>query len=239
MDLNKVSIICVTWNAEMYLDRCLQSIAEQTYSNIELIIQDGGSIDATLDIIKKWGDLVTYWESVPDEGIYDAMNKALEHITGEWVYFIGADDYLYPEFSDMLMNDLKKKNTVYYANVWNNNKRHDGKYSAYKLCHATINHQAMIYPASVFKKYRFDTKYKICADHLLNMNVFNDKLYSFVFTDRLIAFFSREGVSSSGEEDLLFRKDHRKFVKQYFSIWVYFRFLNKISKKHRRQRYNV
>ena len=233
IQLPKINIICVTWNAEKDLDRCLQSISEQTYPNIGVIIQDGGSTDRTIDIIKKWQDIIEYWESTPDQGIYDAMNKALTHLTGEYVFFIGSDDYLYPEFSAMLFEDLKRPDTIYYANIIADGKKRNGKYSAYKLCHTTINHQSMIYPSVVFEKYQYDVKYKICADHLLNIQLFQDKDYQFEYVDKIIAFYCREGISSL-QEDKLFKQDHKKIVKQHFSSWVYFRFLIRMYKKRRR-----
>src|SRR4051794_25072849 len=113
----KISIIVVTYNAGSILQNCLDSIFRQAYPAIEIIIIDGKSDDNTVSIIEKNSSRIAYWKSEPDEGIYDAMNKALKHVTGEWIYFIGADDELLPGFSDMAM-ELIDTAAIYYGNVF-------------------------------------------------------------------------------------------------------------------------
>jgi len=91
----KISIIIAVYNGAETLQRCIDSVANQTCSNIELIIMDGCSTDGTVDIIKANESMISYWESTADSGIYNAWNKALKHMTGEWVCFLGADDYFW------------------------------------------------------------------------------------------------------------------------------------------------
>jgi glycosyltransferase involved in cell wall biosynthesis len=89
-----ISVIAAVLNNEKTIQRFIDSVTQQTYPNIELIIMDGGSTDGTVDILRRNTNRITYWESKKDKGIYDAWNKALEHVTGEWIIFLGADDYL-------------------------------------------------------------------------------------------------------------------------------------------------
>ena len=114
--LPKVSIIIVTYNASNTLQRCLDSVFKQEYPNLELVIIDGESNDNTVEIIKANKEKIHFWTSEKDEGIYDAMNKGLEKITGEWVYFLGADDQLLDGFSSLSF-ELKLKDTIYYGSV--------------------------------------------------------------------------------------------------------------------------
>ena len=88
-----ISIITAVLNGDKTLERTIQSVIDQDYKNIEYIIIDGGSTDGTLDIIKKYDHAIDYWMSEPDEGIYDAFNKGIQISSGEWIYFLGADDY--------------------------------------------------------------------------------------------------------------------------------------------------
>jgi len=92
-----ITIIIAVYNGSDTLERCLESIAKQSFREFELILMDGGSTDGTLSIIEAYSDQVTYWESAADRGIYHAWNKALAHAQGEWVLFLGADDRLHDE----------------------------------------------------------------------------------------------------------------------------------------------
>src|SRR6185437_1760960 len=99
-----VSIIIATFNAANTLEKCIQSVIAQDYPYKELIIIDGASTDNSVEIIKKYQPFISYWVSEPDSGIYDAWNKALKQTKGEWICFIGADDYYLSKtaLSDML-----------------------------------------------------------------------------------------------------------------------------------------
>ncbi len=88
-----ISIIIATWNAAHCLERALQSIIGQQRGDVEILIQDAGSTDGTLDIVHHYQGHLAYVASEPDAGIYDAWNKALAHARGEWVLFLGADDF--------------------------------------------------------------------------------------------------------------------------------------------------
>ena len=90
-----ISVITVVYNGEKYLEQTIQSVINQTYPNIEYIIIDGGSEDATLEIIKKYEASIDYWISEPDGGIYDAMNKGTIAATGSHTLHINADDLLF------------------------------------------------------------------------------------------------------------------------------------------------
>jgi glycosyltransferase involved in cell wall biosynthesis len=92
-DLPVISIVMAVYNGEKFLTKCIESITSQSYSKIEYIVIDGGSKDATVDIIKSHAGGITYWVSEKDGGIYDAWNKAMKVATGEWICFIGADDF--------------------------------------------------------------------------------------------------------------------------------------------------
>jgi glycosyltransferase involved in cell wall biosynthesis len=90
----KFSVITVTYNAEKVLGCTLESIAGQTYPNIEHLIIDGASTDATVDMVlcASHKPIVA---SEPDLGLYDAMNKGIAKATGDYVWFINAGDTFY------------------------------------------------------------------------------------------------------------------------------------------------
>ncbi|RWY57309.1 glycosyltransferase family 2 protein [Mucilaginibacter gilvus] len=88
----KISIITVCYNAESTIERCIQSVINQYYSNIEYIIIDGGSSDATTGIIDRYKGQIQRVVSEPDKGMYDAMNKGIAMATGQVVGMLNADD---------------------------------------------------------------------------------------------------------------------------------------------------
>lgn len=94
---SKISVITVCYNCVSVIEQTIKSVLEQTYPNIEYIIIDGGSMDGTVDIIKKYSDTVTYWISEPDNGIYDAMNKGIDMATGDYLNFMNAGDTFFED----------------------------------------------------------------------------------------------------------------------------------------------
>jgi len=92
-----VSVVTVARNAAGLIAQTIESVAAQTYPNIEYIVIDGASTDATVEAIREHEQTVTRWVSEPDGGIYDAMNKGIALCTGRYVKLLNADDLLPPD----------------------------------------------------------------------------------------------------------------------------------------------
>jgi glycosyltransferase involved in cell wall biosynthesis len=88
----KISIVTPNYNGAKYLEQTIQSVLNQNYPNLEYLIIDGGSTDASVEIIKKYSDKLSYWVSEPDKGLYDAIQKGFEKSTGEIMAWINSDD---------------------------------------------------------------------------------------------------------------------------------------------------
>ena len=126
----KVSIITTTLNSEKNLDKCIRSVINQTYKNIEYLIIDGCSSDKTLQIIKKYKKKINFILSEKDRGIWDAMNKGLRHASGDIVCFLNSDDFFYKKSIetvvryfetqdiDFLFGSVKKYKLMYGYRPW-------------------------------------------------------------------------------------------------------------------------
>ena len=90
----RISIITVTYNAQKYLQDCIDSVCGQTYDDIEHIIIDGKSTDDTLSIIKDNNCSISKWISEEDNGMYHAINKGIALATGDVVGILNSDDIL-------------------------------------------------------------------------------------------------------------------------------------------------
>lgn len=117
-----ISIITVVYNSEAFIENTIRSVLSQTYQNIDFVIIDGGSSDNTLEIIKKYEKSIALWQSEPDKGLYDAMNKGLKLATGDYVWFINSGDLIFD--NDTLTLAIGKESDfadIYYGETMNVN----------------------------------------------------------------------------------------------------------------------
>jgi glycosyltransferase involved in cell wall biosynthesis len=89
-----ITVIVAVFNGIETMQQCIDSFAKQTYINKELIVIDGGSKDGTVELLQANQTKITYWMSEPDKGVYCAWNKGLLQAKGDWICFVGADDYI-------------------------------------------------------------------------------------------------------------------------------------------------
>ncbi len=220
-----VSVICVTYNAAETLPTLIKSISDRKTPAMEFIVVDGGSTDGTVDVLAQNDSVVDFWISEPDNGIYDAMNKSLNYFRGRWVVFMGADDQLEDGFIQMLTL-LKDPGTIYYGNVIFYSREFSKVYDDYYLTKLNICHQAIFYPASVFKKYKYDLRYKVYADYHLNLRCWGDPQFNFVHVNYLVASFPEGGFSTYTKDDT-FENERDMLFKKYLKATSYYRYLNR------------
>lgn len=99
----KISLITVSYNSAATIQKTLDSVAAQSFSDFEYIIVDAGSNDATLDIVYSYSKFVTECISEPDQGIYDAMNKGIKRATGDVIGILNSDDFY---LNDQVFNQV-------------------------------------------------------------------------------------------------------------------------------------
>ena len=121
----KITIITVVKNSEKTIERCIKSVLNQNYNNLEYIIIDGNSSDGTEKIINKYKNQITKIIIGEDSGIWDAMNKGINLASGEVLGFLNADDYYYDNIFEIVNNYFLNNNIDFLF----------GSVEKYKLMH--------------------------------------------------------------------------------------------------------
>jgi len=191
-----ISVITVVYNGAQHLEQSILSVLGQSYDNIEYLIVDGGSTDGTLDIINKYEDRLDLWISEPDNGIFDAMNKALDCARGDWLYFLGADDKLAnPDTFSNIVPCLQNWLALVIGCIRYTNGRVVRPYLGMRiLIRNTMHHQGAVYNARLFKNWRYDSTLHIVADYELNLLVYLGR-HKYSKTEETIAVCGNRGVS--------------------------------------------
>ena len=225
-----LSIIIPTFNASRTIIRCLESIEKQIFKSYEVIIQDGNSTDQTIDLVSDFHrshpdcNIRQYRES--DRGVYDAMNKAMQHAIGSWLYFLGSDDELYSNFSlrEMLEDCRPDHIGVLYGNVQmvaadsssGNGVIYDGPFTLEKLLTKNICHQSMFYRRALVEQVGFyDLRYKTWSDWDYNLRCWKSTLFD--YTNTIVARYYPGGLSSHGQ-DQCFLADAASKAMDHFGL---------------------
>ena len=218
----KISVITVCRNAEKTIGRTIASVVHQTYGRFEYIVIDGASTDGTLELVQKHMTGNKFVVSEPDAGIYDAMNKGILRATGEYLCFLGADDWLvdahvlervsafiqqHPGYSFYMGNVFLYQESLQLI------KRQRGNLSVEDIKYGNMcPHQGLFARRDLMKE-GFDTRYKIAADYeFLLRNIV--KGASFCPMDIDVAYYSLFGVSASVE----LYDEYSAVIKSYLGV---------------------
>jgi len=195
----KISIITVAFNAEHTITDTIKSVAEQSCSNIEYIIVDGGSSDGTVAIIKQYAEHIDVWVSESDQGIYDAMNKGIAMATGDVIGILNADDiYAHVHVVQQVAAVFEDSSIAccYGDLVYvSEDLTQEVRYWKSSACNQSLFARAWIPPHPTFfvrkEEYErcgvFDLQYKLAADYELMLRfLWKFKLKSAYISDTLI-----------------------------------------------------
>jgi glycosyltransferase involved in cell wall biosynthesis len=189
-------------------------VVNQSYSDLELVVVDGGSTDGTLEVLNEYAGKITKLVSEQDSGIYDAMNKACAIAQGDWLIFLGCDDTLSGSL-DTIATRLTNESTVYYGNVIirSTGRTYGGRFSKYRLMQANICHQAIFYPRTIYKTNSYTLKYRLLADYEYNLRLVGHGV-KFEYMNIEVAIFNSAGASMAGDPD--FELDKLLVIRQNF-----------------------
>ncbi len=234
-----ITIITVCYNSETFLEKTIKSVLAQKYNNIEYIIIDGDSNDATVSIIKKYEEYIDFWVSEKDDGIYDAINKGILLSSGSIIGILNSND-IYTEDALILVKNYFTKNEI---DVLFGTVKKDRILSGFNK--NKIFWKFNIYPAhssgffitqnAQMLSGLYDLKFKLHSDYDLIFRIIDKLKLKGVATkrDELIGIFNTEGISSKESsidyfiEEFKIRKKNNQNI--FFLIFL---FANKVIYHH-------
>lgn len=231
----KITVIVAVFNGADTIERCINSVFLQKYTNKELIIIDGLSTDGTQEIIKNNQYKINYWISEKDNGITNAWNKGLKVATGDWIIFLGADDLFYNEnVLSKIERDLvkNKNNDVVYGKVMLITKDMLEKgvigsafnWNKFKT-QMSLPHQGVFHSKRLFKEEgNFDELLKLTADYDLLLR--KKKNIEIAFIDLIISKMQIGGLSQTNVnlvyKEWLFSQLKYSVSNKYFLLLHYY-----------------
>lgn len=225
-----ISVISVVYNGEKNIEATIQSVLSQNYNNIEYIIIDGNSNDNTLEIIKKYSDKIDYWQSEPDKGIYDAMNKGVSFAFGDYCIFLNCGDYfLNKNVLEKCAVNLNEKDIISGKEVLENHSVISGiperKLNLFTYMNSYIPHESTFIKTELLKKHPYKVEYRIISDYVFFFEEFFIYNSSYKTIPQKITFFKLDGISNTNRE--LANKELNHFYENCLPGYVldlYFKF---------------
>lgn len=197
-----LSIITANYNNNTGLIQTLESIKKQTFSSYEHIIIDANSTDGSKDTIKKYAKEnihLSHWISEPDKGIYDGMNKGIEHANGEYLYFLNSGDCLIENILQKIPFDGTEYIYGDIEMVGKGKRRIDkcpDKADIMFFLTKSLHHQACFIHHTLFQNEKYDINYKIMADWIHSVRSIIFKECSYKHIPYTIAEYDQNGISS-------------------------------------------
>ena len=168
----KFSIITVNYNHREGLIKTIQSVINQTYTDYEYIIIDGGSTDGSVEVIKEYNDRITYWVSERDKGVYNAMNKGIAQAQGDYINFMNSGDSFYDNHVLENVSQLMDNSDFIIGKDYNQDPETGEVFTTIlptRLSMAafymwTLPHQSAFIRRSLFSGSQYDENLRIVAD---------------------------------------------------------------------------
>ena len=225
----RLSIITINRNNAVGLEKTMRSVASQSFKEFEYIVVDGASTDCSVDIIKKLEPEFAHlkWVSEPDEGIYNAMNKGIRMVSGEYIQILNSADCLAADdvVEKMLVALEKAGNpNIFYGNMIKcfPDGRHvvDKSFAGQEITmlgmyRGTLNHDSAYIRRELFEKYGYyDENLKIVSDWkwYLQAIVLGGEKPQYVDID--VTLFDMTGISENVDNKKKIRKERKSVLKE-------------------------
>lgn len=199
-----ITVIVPVYNVEGYLNRCVESIANQSYRNLEIILVDDGSRDGCPGLCDTWGKSDSRIKVIHKKngGVSSARNAGLDIACGEYIAFVDADDYISSNMLEKLVNGATLNNcdiSICRVSSDENFPNEQAKvyendvlslYLSDSLCEPST--PAKLYSRQIIQGLRFDSSIKIGEDYIFNFYAFKNAHRVVVLEERLYYYELRE-----------------------------------------------
>lgn len=219
-----LSIITIVLNDRVGFQLTMESVVNQTLTNYEYLVIDGGSTDGTQEAILKHASCITKWISEPDNGIYDAMNKGLSQANGTWILFLNAGDKFFAPHTleHIFSSGLPEKSDVIFGDVIIKYQGLQKERKAGQLRHIhrgmQFSHQSCLIRTFLVKSEPFDPTYTLTADYKLIYSLYF-KGYRFTYHDKVISCITAGGISDTARMIVL--KEYERIVRSTSVSWMH------------------
>ena len=223
----KLSIITINYNNLAGLEKTIASVVQQTYSNFEYIMIDGGSTDGGCEFLENNKEKFSYVVSEPDNGIYNAMNKGIKASNGEYLLFLNSGDVLNGEtaLNDFINNPLFSGDIIYGDYQFEKgNKVYPDILTPLFFIKSSLPHQSTFFKRTVFDTMGFyDEKYEFSADREFFIKCLLSNEIKFSHIEYFLTIFDLSGFSNNPnylkkrkiEHKLLFTENYHIFFEDY------------------------
>lgn len=240
----KFSIITATYNSQQFIESCIQSVLNQSYPNIELIIVDGASSDNTLQIIQSFNDPRIQIHSERDNGIYFALNKGISLATGDVIGFLHSDDFFVHEnVIEEIAGELQNSNIhgvysnlkyVHHSNT--NQVIRDWKSKPFKPINLKFGwmppHPTLFLKRIVYDSIGpFNTSYRIAADYDWILRAFTESSFNIKFLDMYISDMRIGGASNGSLKSIIKKSKEDYSVIRQYPLWGWLTLISKNVRK--------
>lgn len=204
--MKRLSIITINFNHKDGLKRTIDSIVNQTFTDYEWIVVDGGSTDGSKELIEEYKDCFAWWCSEPDKGVYNAMNKGIAQAKGEYINFMNSGDlfasptileeiFSKPHTADVLYGRMVVE-TMDGEEYWPNMMKPRLRW--FDFYTSTLNHQSTFTKREMFLKYGgFDESYKAYGDWRHFAYIVGVEKASSEFIPMIISIYEGGGLSAN------------------------------------------
>ena len=221
-----LSIITINLNNAEGLRKTIDSVREQSFTEFDFIVIDGGSTDASKQVIEQTSNWIDNWVSESDKGIYQAMNKGIRLAKGEYCLFLNSGDWLAgPEVVANFVGsqpqaDIVSGDVYYYDNLKGEIKWQipsPDQITAKALFLGTLPHQATFIRRNLFNSIGlYNEQLRIASDWLFFVEALLVRDCTYQHYNTTIAFFNTDGISCNPETNDLPRQEQLLILQQKY-----------------------